>query len=123
MENIVFSLLMTDFDGAWNSSSPVTSINVRTDKLFSASMIDQLEALPYKGIWIVVIIFMVLSLVVSLKGYKHNQTMFYLQTISFFCYYLGDAKFQTAQYLFNTRVSYLRFSSGPFFNLIPDYYF
>lgn len=86
-------------------------------------MLYDLNSPNYKIVWSFVIIFMIIALWINLKGYKHNQIMFYLQTLSFLPYYLGGARFSTAQFLFNTKVSYFKFGTTPLYNVIPAAYF
>lgn len=72
-------------------------------------MLKELDALSFKYVWGICFAFMGVALMLNLRGYKHNQIIFYMQTMAFLAYYLGGARFSTAKFLFNMKVTYFKF--------------
>lgn len=89
------------------------SFNMKVDKVLSGTMLRDLNSMRYKFVMIYMVLLMAIALVINLRGYKHNQILFYHQTLSFLCYYLGGARFDIAQYLFNMKPIYFKFGFGP----------
>ena len=73
-------------------------------------MLQDLDAVSFKYVVALVSFFMIVACIINLRGYKHNQIMFYMQTMSFLGYYLGGARFSTSQFLFNMKSSYFKFT-------------
>ena len=67
----------------------------------------------------VMTLFVVLAM--YLKGFKHNQTVFYLQTMAFLGFVVEDQRLSKTVFLYNLRYSYLMFGNA-LEDLIPESY-
>lgn len=65
---------------------------------------------------------MVLALLLHVRGHKHNQVMFFLQTMSFCVFAIFRPQLEHISVLFYLRASYFGFGPGPFHNYFPEYY-
>jgi hypothetical protein len=92
---------------------------MKVNKLLSGKKLLDLNTWSYKFVWIYGVFIIIIAMIITLKGYKHNQILFYQQTLSFLCYYLGGARFDIAQFLFNMRVVYFKFGNGPIYKAVP----
>ena len=72
---------------------------------------------------LLVIPFLLTALIVTMSGYKHNQVMFFLQTITFAGYYLDDSRIDTTLALHNLRYSFFKLTDAPYFAFFPENYF
>jgi hypothetical protein len=66
---------------------------------------------------------MVVSLVLYIKGYKHNQIPFFLQTLGFLAFTINDPNYSITTFVYALKVAYYQFGEGGSVIPIPDGYF
>ncbi len=71
---------------------------------------------------VIVGILMICSLLLYLRGYKHNHVVFYLQTMTFLGYTIEDPEYRVASLLHGFKISYLEFGISTNMVSIPDGY-
>lgn len=69
-----------------------------------------------------VFIVMILALLLHVYGYKHNQIMFSLQTMSYCVFALYKPSLYHISVLYYLRASYFGFGSGAFVKDFPEFY-
>lgn len=90
------------------------------DWLYSKKDMENGDTIFYTFSKIIVLLFLVLELVINMMGYKHNQTAFYIQTLSFSGFYLKEIRLEIMQFLFSLRASYFQFDGGVFHKMVPE---
>lgn len=96
-------------------------IYLRIDRVYSAAHMDFDARKEAKTAKVLIIIALVLSFVLYVKGFKHNQTVFFLQTMSFLQFVIKDDQLGMTVLLFQLRYAYFSFGNL-LSSLIPSDY-
>jgi hypothetical protein len=67
--------------------------------------------------------FMAIALVLYVRGYKHNQISFFLQTLGFLAFTIDDPEYSIATFLYPMKMAYYQFGERTSIIPMPDGYF
>lgn len=108
-----------DSEGIYSQST--ASINIEQPLIYSSELMGYSTKPQGQSQRLLVTLAMVLCLALYMKGYKHNQTVFFLQTLSFLSFTILDPSMKKAIFLSNLRYAYFDYGN-PLTSYIPNGY-
>jgi hypothetical protein len=97
------------------------SVYIRREIFYSKYDTEVNNKGQYEVEYALTVVVMVCCMAIYMKGYKHNQIPFFLQTLSFLGLTVEDKKFHMTSFLYNLRWSYYDLGNA-ISGIIPDWY-
>ena len=110
METIGASYYNNTEDGLMLETSE--SVYIKLAKIYARDVITLSEGNFVSGWMALMVVVVVLCMIFYVKGYKHNQSLFFLQTHAFLAFVLLDEGRIKTGYLYSLRYSYLNFGNA-----------
>lgn len=104
------------------ATSLESKVYVYCPRVMTSAQLNPVSSWHFQLEMAFVALLLLISIAIYVRGYKHNQIMFYLQTLAFIAFMLKDDSFDLCVFLFNLSFSYYSFLSNAYGGLIPKGY-